>query len=50
VDRLAVLERIQKRVLWLGTYMVHHANSLRASADGIKVGAIRPRRRRSSAS
>src|SRR5882762_365576 len=38
VDRLAVLERIQKRVLWLGTYMVHHANSLRASADGIKVG------------
>src|SRR5439155_497517 len=38
VDRLAVLERIQKKVLWLGTYMVHHANSLRASSDGIKVG------------
>ena len=30
VDRLAVLERIQKKV--------HHANSLRASSDGIKVG------------
>src|SRR5439155_1202412 len=38
VDRLAVLERIQKKVLWLGTYTVHHANSLRASSDGIKVG------------
>ena len=38
VDRLAVLERIQKRVLWLGTYMVHHANVLRPNPDGAKVG------------
>jgi pyruvate dehydrogenase E1 component len=38
VDRLSVLERIQKKVLWLGTYMVHHANSLRPNLDGVKVG------------
>jgi len=38
VDRLSVLERIQKKVLWLGTYMVHHANSLRPNLDGAKVG------------
>jgi len=38
VDRLSVLERIQKKVLWLGTYMVHHANSLRPNLDGMKVG------------
>src|SRR6266850_5710259 len=38
VDRVALLERIQQKVLWLGTYMVHHANNLRANADGIKVG------------
>src|SRR6266851_559433 len=38
VDRLSVLERIQRKVLWLGTYMVHHANSLRPNLDGVKVG------------
>ena len=38
MKRLAVLERIQKQVLWLGTYMVHHANVLRANPDGVKVG------------
>ncbi len=35
---LAVLERIQRKVLWLGTYMVHYANFLRPNPDGIKVG------------
>jgi pyruvate dehydrogenase E1 component len=38
VDRLELLDRIQKKVLWLGTYMVHHANALRPNADGLKVG------------
>jgi len=38
VDRLSILEGIQKKVLWLGTYMVHHANSLRPNLDGVKVG------------
>ena len=34
---LALLERIQRRVLWLATWMVHQAN-LRPSPDGTKVG------------
>jgi pyruvate dehydrogenase E1 component len=38
VSRLDVLDRIQKKVLWLGTYMVHHANTVRPNADGLKVG------------
>src|SRR5262245_27834071 len=38
VSRLDVLDRIQKKVLWLGTYMVHHANALRGNPDGVKVG------------
>jgi pyruvate dehydrogenase E1 component len=33
--RLTLLERIQRKVLWLSTYMVHHANT---AADGTKVG------------
>ena len=37
-DELAVLDRIQRRVLWLSAWMVHHANVLRANPDGIKVG------------
>ena len=38
MGRFELLDRIQRKVLWLGTYMVHHANSLRPNADGIKVG------------
>ncbi len=38
MNRLELLDRIQKKVLWLGTYMVHHANALRPNADGLKVG------------
>jgi len=37
-DRLALLESIQQRVLWLSTYLVHHANALRPNPDGSKVG------------
>src|SRR5262245_36985739 len=37
-DRLAVLESIQRRVLWLSTYLVHHINSVRPNPDGSKVG------------
>ncbi len=35
---LEVLERIQRKVLWLSTYMVHHANHIRPNVDGTKVG------------
>src|SRR5436189_5281576 len=33
-----VLERIQQRVLWLATRMIHEANHIRPSTDGTKVG------------
>jgi pyruvate dehydrogenase E1 component len=35
---LEVLDRIQRKVLWLSTYMVHNANFLRPGGDGTKVG------------
>jgi pyruvate dehydrogenase E1 component len=35
---LSLLDSIQRRVLWLSTYMVHHANQERPNPDGIKVG------------
>ena len=35
---LPVLESIQRRVLWLASYMVHHANNVRPNPDGTKVG------------
>ncbi len=34
---LEILERIQRRVLWLSAWMVHAANA-RPSVDGLKVG------------
>ena len=34
---VSMLERIQRKVLWLSAWMVHHANA-RPSADGGKVG------------
>ena len=35
---LALLDSIQRRVLWLATWMIHHANVLRPNPDGTKVG------------
>ncbi|MHA6523651.1 transketolase-like TK C-terminal-containing protein [Tessaracoccus sp. G1721] len=37
-DRLQVLEEIQRRVLWLSTAMIEHANHGRPATDGLKVG------------
>ena len=37
-QELEILERIERRVLWLSTWMVHHANTVRPNADGTKVG------------
>ena len=37
-DRLAVLEAVQDRVLWLATSIVHHANKVRETRSGVKVG------------
>ena len=35
---LETLETIQRRVLWLATSIVHHANNVRPNPDGTKVG------------
>ncbi|HVN28863.1 MAG TPA: hypothetical protein VMT64_10280 [Candidatus Binataceae bacterium] len=35
---VATLERIERRVLWLATYMVHYANFVREGTAGVKVG------------
>ena len=33
-----VLEKVQDRLLWLATQMIHYANNVRPNPDGIKVG------------
>ena len=35
---LDVLAAVQQRVLWLATSMVHHANKVRTTSSGVKVG------------
>jgi pyruvate dehydrogenase E1 component len=35
---LATLDEVQRRVLWLATSIVHHANRVRANRSGVKVG------------
>jgi pyruvate dehydrogenase E1 component len=37
-ERLAALDEVQRRVLWLATNMVHVANRVRPNPAGIKVG------------
>ena len=38
VAELEVLEAVQQRVLWLATSIVHHANNVRETPSGVKVG------------
>ena len=35
---LATLEAVQDRVLWLATSIIHHANKVRKTSSGVKVG------------
>jgi pyruvate dehydrogenase E1 component len=35
---LGALESIQRRVLWLSSAMIHHANHVRPNVDGLKIG------------
>ena len=35
---LAFLQSLEKKVLWLSTWMIHQANHLRDNTDGLKVG------------
>src|SRR5579864_4675645 len=36
--KLACLQALEHKVLWLSTWMIHNANHLRPSRDGLKVG------------
>ncbi|MEC8372364.1 MAG: 1-deoxy-D-xylulose-5-phosphate synthase N-terminal domain-containing protein, partial [Pseudomonadota bacterium] len=37
-QRLDMLRKIEKKVLWLSAWMIHNANHLRPARDGLKVG------------
>jgi pyruvate dehydrogenase E1 component len=37
-DKLASLTALERKVLWLSTWMIHNANHLRPNRDGLKVG------------
>jgi pyruvate dehydrogenase E1 component len=39
---IAVLKNIERRLLWLSTLMIHHANNVRPNPDKTKVGSTRP--------
>src|SRR5271163_1721202 len=36
--RLETLSALAKKVLWLSSWTIHHANHIRPNADGLKVG------------
>jgi pyruvate dehydrogenase E1 component len=37
-DELRILGELEDKVLWLASWMIHHANHVREDADGLKVG------------
>src|SRR6195256_460375 len=37
-DELRMLSELERKVLWLASWTIHHANHLRDSTDGLKVG------------
>ena len=37
-DGLRILGELEKKVLWLASWTIHHANHVRESVDGLKVG------------
>ncbi|MCL5995404.1 MAG: pyruvate dehydrogenase, partial [Chloroflexi bacterium] len=37
-DEITTLERIQERLFWLSTLIIHHANHVRPNPDGVKIG------------
>src|SRR5579883_1785516 len=37
-ERLRILRALERKVLWLSAWTIHHANHLRPSRDGLKVG------------
>ena len=43
---IASIEALDQRLRWLSAWTIHHANHLRESRDGLKVGGHQPRARR----
>jgi pyruvate dehydrogenase E1 component len=37
-DDLSILGELERKVLWLASWTIHHANHLRENPDGVKVG------------
>ncbi|MBL6927765.1 MAG: transketolase [Rhodospirillales bacterium] len=37
-ETLSALQELERKVLWLSCWMIHHANHVRPSTDGMKVG------------
>src|ERR1700758_3721556 len=37
-SHLPILGELEKKVLWLAAWTIHHANHVRESTDGLKVG------------
>ena len=37
-DRIALLDELTRKVLWLSSWMIHNANHIRPNVDGVKVG------------
>jgi pyruvate dehydrogenase E1 component len=37
-DRLAMLRQVERKLLWLSSWMIHNANHVRPNRDGLKVG------------
>ena len=37
-ERLECLEELNKKVLWLSSWIIHYANNLRSKGDDLKVG------------
>ncbi len=37
-DRLRLLTELERKVLWLSSWTIHHANHIRPNRDGLKVG------------
>ena len=37
-ETIRILREIERKVLWLSTWMIHNANHLRENVDGLKVG------------
>ena len=37
-EELRILGELERKVLWLASWTIHHANHVRSNVDGLKVG------------